>query len=105
MSNTKVYVGNLSYETTEDDLKELFSQHGAMSEVKLIIDRSTDRSKGFAFITFEDEQSAQSALALNDTEFQSRSIKVNIARERESGGGSSSGGYGGNQRASGGNSW
>lgn len=81
MSQAKIYVGNLSYETTQSDLDNLFNEYGAIVETKLITDRDTGRSKGFAFITFEQQQSAQDALALDGTTFQSRNIKVNMAKE------------------------
>ncbi|OGO92670.1 MAG: hypothetical protein A3F10_00490 [Coxiella sp. RIFCSPHIGHO2_12_FULL_42_15] len=87
MSQAKIYVGNLSYDTTSADLDNLFSEYGAIVETKLITDRDTGRSKGFAFITFEQVQSAQDALALDGTTFQSRNIKVNMAKEGGTGGG------------------
>jgi cold-inducible RNA-binding protein len=86
----KIYVGNLSYNSKETDLENFFSQFGQLSEVKLIKDMHTGRSKGFAFLTFESQESAEKACKeANGNEFQGRSLKVNIAKEnhRRSGGG------------------
>jgi cold-inducible RNA-binding protein len=81
MSQFKIYVGNLSYDTTGEDLSELFGKFGQIAEVKLISDRDTGRSKGFAFITFGQGEPIEDALALNGTEFQGRRLKVNTAKE------------------------
>jgi RNA recognition motif-containing protein len=81
MNQNKIYVGNLSFDTTTEDLEEHFGQYGEFEEVKLISDRETGRSKGFAFITFASQQSAQSSLVADGTEFKGRRIKVNMARE------------------------
>ena|SRR3990167_441017 len=81
MNQTKIYVGNLPYQTTSEDLDEAFSAYGKIAELKLIMDRETGRSKGFAFITFEDADAAQAALQLNSTELGGRQIKVNLAKE------------------------
>lgn len=101
MSQLKIYVGNLSYDTTQDDLNSLFGEHGKISEVKLITDRETGRSKGFAFITFNQPDGAQAAMTLNGAEFQGRRLKVNIARDNNSRGGGrreGNGGGGGRRR-------
>ena len=89
MSQAKIYVGNLSYSTTQDDLEDKFSQFGEIAEVKLITDFQTGRSKGFAFITFAEDSSAQEAVSLNETDLDGRNIRVSIAKEdnRRSGGG------------------
>ncbi|MFH1103274.1 MAG: RNA-binding protein [Pseudomonadota bacterium] len=80
----KLYVGNLAYGTTEDDLRTLFSQAGPVTSVALIKDRETGRSKGFAFVEMENQADAQKAVdMLNGTQFQERAIKVNTARARE----------------------
>jgi cold-inducible RNA-binding protein len=80
----KMYVGNLSWETTENDLQDLFEQHGAVSEVALMMDRTTGRSRGFAFVTMNDATQATAALnALNGKEVQGRTLTVNEARPRE----------------------
>lgn len=87
MSQSKIYVGNLPYSTTAEDLEGLFGQYGAIKEAKLIMDRETGRSKGFAFITFDSESAAQDATAYNGTEMDGRAVKVSIARENNTGGG------------------
>ncbi|MCJ7435413.1 MAG: RNA-binding protein [Anaerolineales bacterium] len=91
----KLFVGNLAYTTTEDDLKALFAEAGGVKSVALIKDRETGRSKGFAFVEFETQVDAEKAISLLDgKEFQGRALKVNLARPREDkprGGGS---GYG-----------
>lgn len=80
----KLFVGNLSYSTTEDDLKTLFAQAGAVKSVALIKDRESGRSKGFAFVEFETQVEAEKAISMFDgKEFQGRQIKVNLARPRE----------------------
>jgi cold-inducible RNA-binding protein len=98
----KLYVGNLSFETTENDLQDLFEQHGQVSEVSLMMDRMTGKSRGFAFVTMNDKAQADAALsALNGKELNGRPLNVNEARPREerprpSGGGNRS--YAGNRR-------
>jgi RNA recognition motif-containing protein len=88
---TKLYVGNLSYESTEDDLRELFAQAGSVKSVAVITDRATGRSKGFGFVEMETQAEAQKAISLfNGTQFHDRTLTVNIARPREE---RSSGGY------------
>jgi cold-inducible RNA-binding protein len=80
----KLYVGNLSFETTENDLQDLFEQHGTVNEVNLMIDRITGRSRGFAFITMNDNTQANAAMsALNGHELNGRALTVNEARPRE----------------------
>ena len=80
----KLYVGNLSFETTENDLQDLFEQHGQVSEVKLMMDRMTGKSRGFAFITMNDNAQAGAAMsALNGRELNGRTLSVNEARPRE----------------------
>lgn len=99
MSQSKIYVGNLSYDATQDDLHDFFSQYGEITETKLISDRETGRSKGFAFITYADAAHAQEALAANGTELMGRTLKVNEAREGQGGGRrGGGGGRGGNRR-------
>lgn len=87
-----LYVGNLSYNCTADDLRELFSQHGNVSSAQVVSDRETGRSRGFGFVEMSDGGEAAIG-ALNGAEFQGRTLTVNEARPRESGGGR--GGYGG----------
>ncbi len=80
----KLYVGNLSFETTENDLQDLFEQHGKVSEVALMMDRMTGKSRGFAFITMGDKAEADAAMAaLNGKEVAGRTLNVNEARARE----------------------
>jgi cold-inducible RNA-binding protein len=82
--DTKVYVGNLSYETTEDELRSLFAQSGSVTEVALIKDRDTGSSKGFAFVTMGSQEDANKAISqLNGHSMGSRELKVSIARPRE----------------------
>jgi cold-inducible RNA-binding protein len=79
----KLYVGNLSFETTENDLQDLFEQHGAVSEVNLMMDRMTGKSRGFAFVTMNDDAQATAATgALNGRELNGRTLTVNEARPR-----------------------
>ncbi len=91
----KIYVGNLSFETTETEIRELFGQYGQVEEVNLITDRETGRPRGFGFIEIRNDQAARDAIgALDGTEFGSRQIKVNEAKPRTDRGG------GGGQRRS-----
>ena len=79
----KLYVGNLSFESTENDLQDLFEQHGAVSEVNLMMDRMTGKSRGFAFVTMNDDAQATAATgALNGRELNGRTLTVNEARPR-----------------------
>jgi len=97
---TKLYVGNLSFNTTENELQELFSQAGAVQEVTLMQDKFTGKSRGFAFVTMGSEQDAQNAIAkINGQTVEGRTLTVNEARPREprppGGGGGGGRGYGG----------
>ncbi len=109
----KLYVGNLSFQTTEHDLTELFSAHGAVTETRLMMDRETHRPRGFGFVTMSSDSEGQRAIdALNGHNLDGRDLTVNEARPMEagaprrsfSGGGnagggrSSQGGNGGNKR-------
>lgn len=81
---TKVYVGNLSYSATEDDLRTLFAKAGTVKSVALIRDRDTGRSKGFGFVEMETQAEAQKAISLlNGTQLHDRALTVNFARPRE----------------------
>jgi cold-inducible RNA-binding protein len=80
----KIYVGNLSYSTTEADLRGLFEKNGAVSAVNLITDKSTGQSKGFAFVEMDNQAEGDKAISdLNDTDFQGRNIRVSVARPPE----------------------
>ncbi len=98
---TKIYVGNLSYETTEDDLRTLFAQAGTVASVALIKDRDTGQSKGFAFVEMSNQSEAEKAIqTFNGYTMANRPLKVNLARPREErsfgggGYGRGGGGYG-----------
>ncbi len=106
MSQAKIYVGNLSYDVTSDDLQDHFVRFGEIAEVKLITDRSTGRSKGFAFITFTTDQAAKDSLVSDGVELSGRKMKVNEAKEevRRSGGGGG-GRSGGGRREGGDRRW
>ena len=80
----KIYVGNLSYNVNEQDLEDLFGEFGKNLQIKLIKDLETGRSKGFAFIEFEDASNAQAALKLDGKDFQDRRLKVNLAKDKPS---------------------
>ena len=91
----RIYVGNLSYQTTENDLNNLFGQVGDVESVNIITDRDTGRSKGFGFVEMGNEDAEKAIAQLNGTELNGRSITVNEARPREDrGGGGNRGGYG-----------
>lgn len=78
-----IYVGNLGYSVTDEELKGLFQEYGAVESARVIFDRMTHRSKGFGFVDMPDDGEANAAIsALNGTEFMGRSMKVNQARER-----------------------
>ncbi len=87
MQKNKLYVGNLPYSCDESQLDEIFSGYGNLDEVKLIRDRETGRSKGFAFITFADQAGAEGALEKDGQEVGGRNLRVNFAKEREDRGG------------------
>ena len=82
MNQSKIYVGNLPYEATDEQMEEIFGQYGEITEIKLISDFQTGRSKGFGFITFATPEAAQGALVQNDQEFGGRKLRVNIAKEQ-----------------------
>jgi RNA recognition motif-containing protein len=97
-----IYVGNLVWEATADDLLALFQSYGAVARAQVITDRETGRSRGFGFVEMDNDQEAQTAIdALNGSPFRGRPLTVNEARPREergSGGGGGGGGYGGGGR-------
>jgi RNA recognition motif-containing protein len=82
--DTKLFVGNLSYNTTEDDLRSLFTQAGTVTSVTVITDRDTGRSKGFAFVEMSSQSEAEQAIKLfNGSMLDNRAVKVDIARPKE----------------------
>ncbi len=96
--NSKLYVGNLSFNTTEDSLRDTFSEHGTVNDVKIITDRDSGRSRGFGFVEMDSAEEAQAAIQeLDNTQLDGRSIQVNVARPRNDRGGSR-GGYRSNSR-------
>lgn len=96
---TKMYVGNLSFDTTEDSLRSLFAEHGTVESAKLVIDRDTGRPRGFGFVEMSNADASRAMQALNGKEFEGRALKVNEAQEsNRSGGGNRSGGNRGGPR-------
>src|SRR5580704_12775415 len=106
--NNKLFVGNLSFQTTENELNDAFAAFGSVTEANLMMDRTTNRSRGFAFVTMSTPEEAQQAIeAMNGKDMGGRSITVNVARPREErpaggrreyGGGGGGGGYRGGDR-------
>jgi cold-inducible RNA-binding protein len=98
--NTKLYVGNLTFDAVENDLQDLFSQHGPVTEVNLIQDHATGKARGFAFVTMATKEGADAAIqALNGSDWKGRALTVSEARPRESrGSGGGGGGSGGARR-------
>ena len=93
---SKLYVGNLSYNISEEQLRELFSQAGTIKEIALIMDRDTQRPKGFGFVEMTTQVEAQKAIEMfNEHELDGRRLTVNFARPKEDRGGSRGGGRGG----------
>jgi len=97
-----IYVGNLSWTMTDDDLSNLFTQYGSVTSAKILKDKMNGRSKGFGFVEMEDDEAAKTAIAnLNESEVQGRKLIVNESQPRQEGGGgggykkSGGGGYGG----------
>jgi RNA recognition motif-containing protein len=92
----KLYVGNLSYGTTDSDLRGMFEDYGTVQSAQVIMDRESGRSKGFGFVEMANDQEAQAAISgLNGKEIDGRALTVNEARPREDRGGRSGGGGGG----------
>jgi RNA recognition motif-containing protein len=84
MSQNRLFVGNLSYSTMENDLQQYFSQVGAVNSVHLMVDKMTGRSRGFGFVEFATAEDAAKAVEqLNKKEFQGRALTINVARPRE----------------------
>jgi hypothetical protein len=107
-----IYVGNLPYSATEEDVTGLFAAYGPVERVKIITDRETGRSKGFAFVTLGDQSQLNASIeALNGYDYQGRALRVNASEPKEArpggfrpsgGGGGGGGGYGGERRGGGG---
>jgi cold-inducible RNA-binding protein len=96
--NTKLFVGNLSFNTTENDLQDAFAAHGTVSEANMMMDRSTGRPRGFAFVTMGTPEEAEKAIAaLNGATLDGRNLTVNVAKPREE----RSGGGGGHRESAG----
>ena len=99
MNESRLFVGNLSYQTMENDLQEYFSQAGVVTSVNLMLDKFTGKSRGFAFIEFSTSEEANKAVEMfHGKELQGRSLTVNIARPREERAPRSGGGGGGGYR-------
>ena len=89
-----IYVGNLSWQMTDDDLSNLFTQYGTVTSAKILKEKNTGRSKGFGFVEMEDEEAAKTAIAtLNESEVQGRKLIVNESQPRPEGSGGGGGGY------------
>ena len=104
---TNIYVGNLPWSTTTDDLYAMFQQYGAVTRAQVVTDRETGRSRGFGFVEMPNEAEANAAIAaLNNQPMNGRPLTVNVAKPREGGGGGGGarggGGYGGGRRGGGG---
>jgi RNA recognition motif-containing protein len=104
MSTTKLYVGNLAFQTTSQQLEELFAQAGTVNSASVVEDRETGRSRGFAFVEMSTKEEAASAIEqFNGKEVGGRALKVNEAQPRENRGGGGGRGFGGNRGGFGGN--
>jgi RNA recognition motif-containing protein len=99
---TRIYVGNLSFDTTEDSLRTLFAAHGTVESVKLVVDRDTGRPRGFGFVDMANADASRAMQALNGKEFEGRALKVNEAQESNRSGGGGGGRPGGGNRSGGG---
>ncbi|MCY4450484.1 MAG: hypothetical protein OXC01_00885 [Immundisolibacterales bacterium] len=98
MQQNKLFVGNLAYSTTQDDVEAAFSPYGGIDEVRLVMDRDTGQSRGFAFVTFSAQKFAESALVMNGKPLHGRNLIVNISKEKAGGRGGRGGGRGGGRR-------
>ena len=92
----KIYIGNIPFTSTEEELRTVFERHGDVASVSVITDRETGRSRGFAFVEMDDSSAAETAMsALDGSQMGGRSLRVNEAQERSGGGGAGRGGGGG----------
>lgn len=87
MAQNKIFIGNLPFKVSEDQLRDHFTQFGEIVSVAIPKDRESGRPRGFAFVEFNSDESAQGALSLNGTDLDGRNIVVNVAQEKKSGGG------------------
>lgn len=85
MAQNKIFVRNMSFATSAEELQSTFAEYGDIDDINIITDRLTGRSRGFAFITFVRQQSAETALKLNGTEVNGRKLEVSMAKEKEKG--------------------
>jgi len=93
MAQVKLFIGGISWDTTEETLMRAFSPFGKVDSVRVVTDKNTGRSRGFGFVTFLDRESAQSAIdKMNNTELDGRTIRCDFAQDRDSGGGGGGGG-------------
>jgi RNA recognition motif-containing protein len=89
----RIYVGNLPFSATEDEVREKFSEFGEVEAVNLITDRHTGQPRGFGFVEMSDEGAEKAIAALDSTDFGGRTLRVSVARERSGGGGRGGGGF------------
>ncbi len=102
--SSRLYVGNLSFNSTNDSIRDAFAQHGAVTDVHLVLDRESGRSRGFAFVTMGNNSEASTAIAaMNGAMLDGRALRVNEAEERQQRSGGGGGGGGGDRR--GGSRW
>jgi len=94
MQQNKLFVGNLAFSATQADVESLFSEYGELNEVRLITDRDSGQSRGFAFVTFAAQKDAESALEMDGKSINGRNLVVNIAKEKTKGRSSGRGGGG-----------
>jgi RNA recognition motif-containing protein len=95
---TKIYVGNLPFTATEDNVRELFAPHGTVEKISLITDRDTGQARGFGFVEMSNADASRAIQALNGTQLDGRSLKINEAQDRDRAGGGGGGGRGGPRR-------
>lgn len=94
-----IYVGNLDYQITEEDLRDIFEEYGTVTSTKVVIDRDSNRSKGFGFVEMQEQAEGQKAIdELDGAELEGRTMRVNVARERTDRRGGGRGGYRSNNR-------
>jgi RNA recognition motif-containing protein len=102
MEQNKLYVGNLPFSVSDEQLRGIFASYGEISQLNLIMDRDTGRPKGFGFITFATQQAAEKALEQNGKDLGGRAMRVNMATDKPRSGGGGGGGFRGGNRGGGG---